>query len=172
MKKIAFIPITAFLALIVLFILPGNNRFTVSAPEIMAEIQNRNYIVSVSGFMEILKGDPGPVLLADLRDTEKYEAGHLPGAINIPGVKQNPASLHALFRKLEGKIFLYSDQTASTCEWWILLTQMGLQNLYVLETGPDLDALIKGWPDNDHNGVRIDERQAFTFVPDTGLTVQ
>jgi rhodanese-related sulfurtransferase len=171
MKKYGFIPATILLGIIILLALPGKNSFEYSSTHMAQEIQKRTYIVSVSRYKEMKMGGSMPVLLADIRPAAEYESGHLPDAISIPFEGQDLASLYDLVNKQEGYVFLYADQTSMACEWWMLLTQMGMENIYVLETGPDLSLLIRDWPDRNESKIMHDEIPAFTFVPDTSLRI-
>ena len=171
MKKYIFIPVTILLGVTILLALPGKNSFEYSAMDMSKEIQKRTYILSVSRYKEIKQSGSIPVILADLRQAGEFESGHLPDAILFPSGDQNLASLHDFINQQDGHVFLYADQTATACEWWILLTQMGLENLFVLETGPDLKALIKDWPNRNERNIMADEIPTFTFVPDTSLRI-
>ena len=172
MKKYGFIPVVVLLVIIVLLALPGKDVFEYSAGHMQTEIQKRNYIVSVSRYKEIIQDNSTPAILADLRQSDAYEAAHLPDAVSFPAGDHDVEYLHEFFRQLEGNFFLYADQTATACDWWILLTQMGFENIFVLETGPDLDALLKDWPGSNQRNILVDEIPAFTFVPDTSLSIR
>jgi rhodanese-related sulfurtransferase len=171
MKKYGFIAVSILLGITILLALPGKNSFEYSAPQMAQEILKRTYIVSVSKYKEIKMGGSMPVLLADIRKAADYESGHLPDAISIPFEGQDLASLYDFVNKHEGYVFLYAEQTSTACEWWILLTQMGMENIYVLETGPDLSLLIRDWPDRNESIIMHDEIPGFTFMPDTSLRI-
>ena len=76
---------------------------------------------------------------------------------------------HRFFERKESIHVLYAGETYIAERYWILFRQMGMENLYVLETGPDLDSLIMHWESESSRRILVDEDPAFTFHPDTTL---
>ena len=171
MKKYLFITISLFLIIIIIIAIPSKNSWKYSTEQLLEEVQKRSYIVSVAWYKE-MKEDPSiPTSLVDLRVSSAYEKAHLPDAINFNFQDQDLAYLHSFFRSLKGNIILYSDQSANACEWWIVLKQIGYDNVYVLETGPDLDQLIVSWSGRNDRSIMTDEIPLFTFIPDPGVNI-
>jgi rhodanese-related sulfurtransferase len=128
----------------------------------LAQIRQRNYIISVARYKEI-KEAGGSVLL-DLRDQSQYSAAHIPEAKNFSRMEFDPGSVHRTYGQFEGPVVLYSEYTYEASEFWILVTQLGLENIYVLETGPNLENLILNWALRDDRQIMADEVPSFTFL--------
>jgi hypothetical protein len=157
MKRFGFIIIAAVLAILIILAIPRNNSFRYTDTEILEEIQKRTYIVSVGRYKEMIADQSNPSTIVDLRPAGSYDAAHLPEAVNFPSMKGNIKSLHELFGNLQGHVFLYANRTSTACEWWILLSKMGFDGLYVLETGTDLDQLIQNWDQRQDRNIIVDE---------------
>ena len=169
MRKYGFIIISTLLGVLIILAIPRKNDFDRSALEILGEIQNRTYIVSLSRYKELNAKAAQAINIVDLRDAGAYAAGHLPGAVHLFPGDHDARSLHRFMMSMEGPVFLYSDPTAHASEWWILLTQMGFEQVSVLETGPDLGGLLNDWDSQSGNHIMPDEIPAFSFVPDSSL---
>ena len=167
MKKYGFIIVAAVLVILIILFIPRGNNFKYSAEDMLSKIQNRTYIVSQSKFKELNAKTAFPLALIDLRDGDAYREGHLPGAIQLPDENPNGKSLNKFMKSLEGQVYLYSDQTAHACEWWILLTQIGFEEVFVLETGSNLSGLIKDWEGQNIIQIMPDEIPRYHFVPDS-----
>ncbi len=86
--------------------------------------------------------------ILDLRSAAKYEAGHVPGAVNAPLSKWSKAvtakTADAAFWKAElaavgvpprVPVVVYADDVRETCRGWWLLTQAGVPDVRVLNGG-------------------------------------
>ena len=169
MKKYVFIIVAAVLVILIILAIPRRNDFKHSAVDMLGKIQNRTYIVSMARFKQLNENASQQLNLVDLRDGYAYQKGHLPGAIHLLKEDRETRSLNRFMKSLEGQVYIYSDQTAHACEWWILLSQMGFEQVFVLETGPDLSILIQDWDNQNNVQIMPDEIPLYKFVPDSGL---
>lgn len=169
MKKFGFIIAAFILGAIILFTLPRKNVFDHSPGEMLGKIQERTYIISVARYKEMAGTQGQSTVLVDLRDPELYSTGNIPGAVNLHIAQQDARSLHSFMKSLKGKVVFYADQTSTASKMWILLTQMGYEHLYVLETGTDLSLLISKWETLTDRRIMIDEVPRYTFTPDQGM---
>ena len=74
--------------------------------------------------------------LVDLRDPAHFQARHLEEAENVPLEQILEEEYHRLWNGA-AKIVLISQRGRTANQAWMLLTQSGYQNLYVLEGGMD-----------------------------------
>jgi hypothetical protein len=106
----------------------------------------------------------------DLRGVSEFVKGHLPEALNMPVESMGTGDIHRFFEGIESDRVIYAGKTHLADKYWILFRQMGIENLYVLETGPALDSLIRNWDSESNRRILMDEDPVFTFQPDTSLT--
>ena len=166
MKKYLFLILTIPLVFLIVLALPGSRSFRLSGEMILDQIGQNTHIISVQKFKELKSGDQG-VQLLDLRAANEFENGHLPEAINMPVESLNTGDIHRFFEGIDSDRVLYASITYLADKHWILFRQMGIENIYVLETGPMLDSLIMNWDSENSRRIMVDEDPAFRFQPDT-----
>jgi 3-mercaptopyruvate sulfurtransferase SseA len=169
MKKYLFLILVIPLVTIIILALPGKKSFRLSGEQVLEQMGQRTHIISIQKFKEMDAGVPG-IQLVDLRSAGDFDQGHLPAAINLPAENLGPDDFHRFFERKETIHVLYAGETYISERYWILFRQMGMENLYVLETGPDLDSLVLHWESECSRRILVDEDPAFTFQPDTTLT--
>jgi len=169
MKKYLFLILTVPLVLLIILALPGNRSFRLPGEMILDLIGQNTHIISVNKFKEWNAGGKG-VQLVDLRGADEFNTGHLPEAINMPVESLNTADIHRFFESIDSDCVLYSGETYKANKHWILFRQIGIENIFVLETGSTLDSLIINWDSENSRRIMVDEDPAFTFQPDTALT--
>ena len=101
--------------------------FKYSAQEMHQLVTTTDYVID-SGH---LKEMPGYTLI-DLRRPEEFVQGHLEGATNIPVASVLNDEHKALFASETPKVLLAHDPILAH-ETWMLLTQLGYGNLWVME---------------------------------------
>ncbi len=166
MKKYVFLILTIPLVILILLALPGKKSFRVSGDAILKQIGQNTHIISVYKFKELKIGGRA-MQLVDMRGVEEFAEGHLPEAINMPAERLGAGEISRFFKSIESDRILYSGETHLAEKYWILFRQMGIENLYVLETGPVLDSLIKNWDFEGSRKILVDEDPLFTFRPDS-----
>ena len=166
MKKYLFLILTIPLVFLIVLALPGNRTFRLSGEMILDQIGQNTHIISVQKFKELKTGGQD-VQLVDLRSANEFDNGHLPEAINMPVESLNTGDIHRFFEGIDSDCVLYSGETYQAEKYWILFRQMGIENLYVLETGHALESLIMNWDSESSRRILVDEDPSFTFQPDT-----
>lgn len=146
------LPATSIVLLALILIgIPGKDSFRFTASDTMGRINVHEHIITSDKLKELDNQDGG-LLLVDLRSGQEFLAGHLPGAVNIPSGELNVGLIHNEFKGSRPSV-LYSAGSPAAAQLWILLTQMGFENIYVLDTG---NAVVPS-----------DEISSFEFIPDT-----
>ena len=169
MKKYLFLILTVPLVALIILALPGSKSFRLSGEMILDQIGQNTHIISVQKFKELSTRVQG-VQLVDLRGADEFNTDHLTEAINMPVESLNTADIHRFFEGIDAECVLYSGETYQANKQWILFRQMGIENIFVLETGPTLDPLIINWDSENSRRIMVDEDPTFTFQPDTALT--
>jgi len=168
MKNYLFLILLVPLVILIILALPGKRSFRFSGEAILEQIGQNTHIISVYKFKELEAGEPG-IQLVDLRGVNEFTDGHLPEAVNMPAESLGTAEIYQFFKGIESDRVLYSGETYLAEKYWILFKQMGIENLYVLETGPALDSLIMNWNSESSRRIMVDEDPEFTFQPDTAF---
>jgi hypothetical protein len=133
MMKTYLIPVLiVLLAGALLLAVPGSDFFRLKGTEVLDRIGDHEFLVG-SAQLAILQGD-GAVLV-DLDDPQQFAANHLPDAVNFPPDEWNVKEIRKFFRE-KGTCILYAEDLSLACRAWVLFTQMGIENLWVLQTGP------------------------------------
>jgi 3-mercaptopyruvate sulfurtransferase SseA len=168
MKNYLFLILTAPLVILIILALPGKRSFRFSGEAVLEQIGQKTHIISVHKFKELKDGEPG-IQLVDLRGANEFADGHLPDAVNMPVESLSITETYRFFKSIESNSVLYADKTYQADKYWILFRQMGIENLYVLETGPVLDSMIMNWDSESSRRILVDEDPTFTFQPDTSI---
>ena len=133
---------------LILLSIAGKDRFSLSASDIIDRIAGHEHLITADQF-EILKGEE-EVLLIDLRTPEEFNNYHLPGAVNLPERELNIKTIQDIF-DATGSLILYSGESAIANQVWILVSQMGIEDVLVLVDSTML----------------FDELPRYEFHPDT-----
>jgi|GEM_PF-1083249 len=168
MKNYLFLLLLVPLVILIILALPGKRSFRFSGEAILEQIGQNTHIISVHKFKEFKAGEPG-IQLVDLRSVNEFANGHLPEAVNMPAESLGTGEIYRFFKGMESDRVLYSGETYQAEKYWILFRQMGIENLYVLETGYALDSLIMNWDSESSRRILVDEDPSFTFQPDTAF---
>jgi hypothetical protein len=130
-RKYLLYILSLFLLLIIILAIPGRDSFRMGAEDVLEKIDSQDYIISTEQ-MEVLKEKDNacPVYLGNPEDFDAYS---LPGAVNLP---LTDLSVKKIYESLNGSetYILYSDDLATSCQAWVLLTQMGYEKVFVLDT--------------------------------------
>lgn len=126
------IPIAVILAFV-----PENTtkQYKLSVDELIGEIaQGAQYFYAEDVADYIINGDPS-IRLIDVRPSDEYEQYHLPGAVNIPlsDILSEDWEVY-LDQNVVTNVF-YSNGTVNSNQAWLVCTQLGYKNNYVLQGG-------------------------------------
>ncbi|MGE4289146.1 MAG: rhodanese-like domain-containing protein [Salinivirgaceae bacterium] len=128
----ALIPLALVIAAV-----PENTTkpFKLTIEELLSEVtEGAQYFTTDQIADFIVQKDPS-IQLIDVRSTDEYESYHLPGAINIPLADiSSDEWLGYLDQDVRTNVF-YSNGTVSANQAWIICTQRGFKNNYVLQGG-------------------------------------
>jgi rhodanese-related sulfurtransferase len=169
MKHYLFLILLLPLIIFIFLALPGKKSFRLSGENTLELIKGRTHIISVNKYKEMHAVDSS-IQLVDLRSEAEFSDRHLPEALSLPVQYLNANEIHQFFKGKNPTRVLYAGETYYSEKYWILLTQMGIENLFVLETGPMLDSLIRNWDSDRNRMIIMDEIPGFTFQPDTTIS--
>jgi rhodanese-related sulfurtransferase len=107
--------------------------FKLSPEEMLDLVQQTEAIVPVSQVSQLMTDEQ--IVFVDIRNKGDYVVKHISGAINIPLPKVLDEESMAVFNE-EGKtIVLYGEDHTTTNGAWMLLRQLGLENVRMLLGG-------------------------------------
>ena len=119
---------TVFFGLLILLTRQADqSAFRYTAQEMHQLVTSTNYVIPSDQIKEM----PEYVLI-DIREPEEFILGHLDGAINIPVSSVLDEEFKSSFSSDIPKIILSYDPIR-THETWMLLTQLGYKNLWVMD---------------------------------------
>ncbi len=122
---------------IVIAAVPENTTkpYKLTIEELVGEItEGAQYFATDQIADYIVQKDPS-VQLIDVRSTNEFESYHLPGAINIPLVDiTSDEWLDYLDQDVVTNVF-YSNGTVNANQAWMICTQRGFMNNYVMQGG-------------------------------------
>ncbi len=111
--------------------------YRISTKEMLKKTLQHDYIIKQDKFFDIYYNHDSLYRFIDLRSAHDYQVGHLPGAINIPLAKiLNDEYKNIVNQDKKINVLYYSDQCGA-CGPWMILTQLGYKNNYVLAGGYD-----------------------------------
>ncbi|MBT33652.1 MAG: hypothetical protein CMO01_28650 [Thalassobius sp.] len=126
-KPLAIIIISIFGFLIIISHYADRSKLKLSAKEIQLIARSTNYTIDQKKLNEF----QNPVLI-DLREPKFFNIDHQEKAVNIPLSEILNEEYENLFASETPKLIQAHDQVKAN-EAWMLLTQLGYKNLYVVE---------------------------------------
>jgi len=158
---LVLIPMILLVILVVVWSLRGD-EFRMNIEEAHLLSLETGYTLSMQQLAD-LKNDQ-KVILVDVREEDDYRRDHPEGALSIPLRSLLEKQNLQIIEKGNLPVIIYSDDMAKTTAAYSLLSQMAVNNLYILE-------LPGGIIPTDTQGVEIrrykDEELRFIFEPDT-----
>lgn len=109
------------------------NVFQKDSKSTLNALLKKDYIVHYKDLKDL---DPATYVLIDVRDAFEFNKGHIDGAINITAFQAFDDATKEMFRKTksEGKtIILYSEDPDKASSAWMLLHQLGYENVKILD---------------------------------------
>jgi rhodanese-related sulfurtransferase len=121
----------------VMALVPENTStpYKISIEQLLEEVNEGAQYIYVEKLADlIIQKDPS-IQLIDVRSKEEYETYHLPSAINVPlNNILSPDYTDYLDQDVVNNIF-YSNGTVHANQAWMICTQRGFKNNYVLQGG-------------------------------------
>ncbi|MDA3892978.1 MAG: rhodanese-like domain-containing protein [Salinivirgaceae bacterium] len=109
--------------------------YKLTIEEVIGEITEGAQYFSTDQIAEyIVQKDPS-IQLIDVRNSDEYESYHLPGAINIPLADILSEDLEGYLDQDVVTNVFYSNGTVNANQAWLICTQRGFKNNYVLQGG-------------------------------------
>jgi rhodanese-related sulfurtransferase len=145
---IAFVIFVAVIAVGLITLSGPRLKYKLTAQETIEMVAWEDDYVFPYELEDILSGAVDTVILVDIRNTFDYSRGHIPGAENISAVallnKENIKRLKKI--QSEGMVvLLYGDNLIQANGPWMVLQQLGFDNVKALMGGYNYYAL---WKDN------------------------
>ena len=142
MKKLTFVFVFLLIVLIlVLFRSTSKNIFKNDAETVIQSTENNSNIIKTDQIKD------SEFLIVDLSEPESFEKNHPQNAINIPFKNLLEKDNQKILKSSKSKIVLYCQDISTSAKAYTLLNQMGIQNIYILETGDDEVLKYKFRPD-------------------------
>jgi len=131
---------TVFIVIVIFGLLTTEkpkHHYRMNTEEMLAKTLEHDYIIRFDKFFDIYHNHDSLYRFIDLRSAHDFQVGHLPKAINIPLSK----ILDNQYRDIVNQdkkinILYYSDQCGA-CGPWMILTQLGYKNNFILAGGYD-----------------------------------
>jgi len=138
-KKLPIIGI-AFIVIVIFGLLTTEklkHHYRTDTEKMLVKTLQHDYIIRYDKFFDIYHNQDSLYQFIDLRSAHDFQVGHLPGAINIPLSKiLNKEYKDIVNQDKKINVLYYSDQCGA-CGPWMILTQLGYKNNYVLAGGYD-----------------------------------
>ncbi|MEP0367216.1 MAG: rhodanese-like domain-containing protein [Cyclobacteriaceae bacterium] len=126
-RPLEIIMVSLFGFLLIVSFYAHKSNFKMSAKELHGQVLNKQYVIDKEQVMKMSNYQ-----LIDIRKHEDYVIDHTEGSLNVP----LPALLNEehqnLFKSDNAKIIM-GHAPLKAHEAWMLLTQLGVENLYVLQ---------------------------------------
>jgi len=132
----AFITLAFFVILFVIFKTKQGEQFAHSAKDMVETVKNENYLVKPSKVFDFQRMNNTEWEIVDVRSPRFYANHHIDGAKNISFASMLKES-NTDYWKSTTKKLLYADDEARAVNAWFILSELGYENIYVLEGGYD-----------------------------------
>ncbi len=160
LKTIGF-SILLLLGLILAFTpLDTVHKEQISTKTLLTELQKNSVYVQADELAHwIIDKDPG-IQVADIRSEKDFNNYHIPGSIHIPFEQLENVEKEDLFDKTE-MLILASNGNTRAGQAWILLKQMGYEDVYILAGG--LNHWVQNFSNPEHPKGAYSDDELFTF---------
>jgi hypothetical protein len=126
-KILGFLVVSFFAILLLVTSFTQKNQIVYKGEAMLEVVNKSNYLLDSTELAKI------PLyLLIDLRSVEKAILHPVQGAINIPVAELLAKEQESIFQREGVKVFLSNDLQHAN-QAWMLMTQLGYQDIYVLD---------------------------------------
>ena len=109
--------------------------YKLTAEQMLMEVQSGKQFISTDEVARYLIEKNPSIQLIDVRSQDEFEKNGLPDAINIPlSSLLLPNAKESLDQPDKMNIF-YSNGNSQAMEAWMLIRQLGIENVYVMQGG-------------------------------------
>ncbi len=112
----------------------SKSKIKVSAEEVHQLISKGKHFYEPDKLEKETLSEPNELLIIDLRSPDQFILNHIEGAINIP-FQRILDDLSIDYLDSKKRTIIYTENEAKSAEVWVLLTQLGYKNVYVLKGG-------------------------------------
>ena len=126
-RPLAIITISIFGFLVILTQYANKSNFEMTAKDMHVQVIQSNYVLNDTVVSKL-----SDALLIDIREPHKYLISHRKEAINLPLANILNEENQTFWQKNHPKV-LQSDDPIKAHEAWMLLTQLGVKDLYILQ---------------------------------------
>jgi rhodanese-related sulfurtransferase len=126
-KILGFLVVSFFAILVLVTSFTQKNKIKYSGEEMLQLVKSTSYVIDSTELENLT-----PYIIIDLRSKDATMSNPSPGAINAPLSDLLSKENQALFDRSEAKVFL-SDDFIEANEAWMLVRQLGYEDLYVLD---------------------------------------
>ena len=138
LKNLKFVLFVLVVLLILVIIRNSSqNLFKADVKTALEAAQNKNNSIS----FEQLKKRSGAWMLVSLGSENIADSIHSENSIHIPFEKILDQSNLKVLKEIKGDVILYSADASKAAEAWVILNQLGFNNLYILTSGEDPEEL-------------------------------
>ncbi len=109
--------------------------YKLSAQEMLELSNNRVHYYSPEEVADIIVQKDPEFQLIDIRPQDEYEKFSLPGAINIPLTDILSEEYRDILNQDVKRNILFSNGTVDATKAWMIMSQLGWENNYVMEGG-------------------------------------
>jgi rhodanese-related sulfurtransferase len=130
--------LTLIIIAILVFTMPGkwHGNLQIGPEQVLQEMVAGQGAISPEKAWKAIGKMGVDTLFIDLRHPDQFSVGHIPGAVNIPASQAARMENQKFFDDDPGSILiLYSGNQLEANGTWMLLRQMGYDNILVLEGG-------------------------------------
>jgi rhodanese-related sulfurtransferase len=110
--------------------------FKLSPEEALQKAVTNDYLLSSQAFTKMTENASNDMVLIDLRSPSDFTNGHFPDAYNMPVAHLLDTENFDILKN-SPNVILYGEGFTQTNGAWFLLTQLGLENVKILESGYD-----------------------------------
>jgi rhodanese-related sulfurtransferase len=121
--------------------------YRMSTEQMLEKALKYDYILRFDKFIDIYYNHDSLYQFIDLRSAHDYQIAHLSGAINIPLAKVLDDEYKDILNQDKKINILYYSNQCGACGPWMILSQIGYKNNYVLAGGYDFvqEYIIKNY---------------------------
>lgn len=116
-------------------------EFAIPATETAGLATDPSFIIPMSKLAEMMKNNDPALALIDVRNPVKFRQEHIPSAMNISSADLLSDQNLETIKNFAGEnknIILYGSNHLEANGPWLILKQLGFENLYILEGGMEL----------------------------------
>lgn len=128
-KSLGFVLLLLIVVLILVIERTTNKNLFKQDPENAITAQKNGNTISLVQLNNLTS----EFIVVDLGSAENYKSNQFENSINIPFEHILDHTNRKLLNNKMGKIVLFSDDISSASKTWVILNQLGFENIYILQ---------------------------------------